>query len=183
VYSFALITLGYIVMLIGIDNDFSFVSIISFLINHVLVNFLLYLIAALCISLFGRSDTPILYAFYRYKYLVYSITLSKLAFPVAFGFNSYWNFALSVVESRTYYLFIPFIFEKVAMIFLFLRYYLVFCKEPKEDYYSLNLENRISIKTNYMMAIFIMFFLIVIISFCEGVIGNILFESVSKSGV
>ncbi len=182
VYSFSLIVLGYVVMLMGINNNFSFVSIISFLINHVLINFLFYLIAALCIFLFGKSDTPIVYAFNRYKYIIYAIVLSKLAFPIAFGFNSYWNFALSVIESRTYYLSIPFVVEKTVMVFLFVRYYFVFYKESKEAYSFLELENKISINTNYMMAILIMFFLVVLISFFEGIIGNVLFEFISSTG-
>ena len=182
VYSFSLIVLGYVVILMGINNSFSFVSVISFLINHVLINFLFYLIVALCIFLFGKSDTPIIYSFSKYKYIVYAVVLSKMAFPIAFGFNSYWNFVLSVVESKTYYLFVPFIVEKVVMIFLFARYYFVFCKEAKGESSYIELENKISLNTNYMMAIFIMFFLVIVISFLEGIIGDILFDFVLSGG-
>ena len=105
-----------------------------------------------------------------------------MAFPIAFGFNSYWNFVLSVVESKTYYLFVPFIVEKVVMIFLFARYYFVFCKEAKGESSYIELENKISLNTNYMMAIFIMFFLVIVISFLEGIIGDILFDFVLSGG-
>ncbi len=184
VYSFSLIMLGYVIILIGIDNDYSFVSIISFLINHVLVNYLFYIIAALCIFLFGKSNTPVLYCFYKYRYIIYTIILSKLSFPIAFGFNGDWNYILSSVYSGSYYLLIPFIFEKVLMVFLFIRYYYVFSREPREDYvYFTDLNTKVSFNTNYMMSIFVIYFLIISTSFLEGMIGNVLFDFVSNGGI
>ena len=183
VYSFSLIMLGYVIILIGLDNDYSFVSVISLLINHVLVNYLFYIIAALCIFLFGKSNTPVLYCFYKYRYIIYTIVLSKLSFPLAFGFNGDWNYILSVVHDGAYYLFIPFLFEKVLMVFLFIRYYYVFSREPREDYvYFTNLNTKVSFNTNYMMSIFVIYFLVISISFLEGTIGNVLFDFISMGG-
>ena len=182
IYSMSLIMLGYVIILIGLNNSYSFVSIISFLINHILVDFLFYLVAALCIYMFGKSNTPILYSFYKYKYIIYAIVLSKLAFPIAFGFNSFWNFILAAIEGKQYYLLFPFLIEKICMILLFVRYYFVFAKETKDEYRYLELENKISINTNYMMAIMIMFFLIIAISFSEGVITEVLFDFISNGG-
>ena len=180
VYSFALIMLGYVIILIGLDNDYSFVSIISLIINHVLVNYLFYIIVALCVFLFGKSNTPVLYCFYKYRYIIYTIILSKLSFPIAFGFNADWNYILSTIHEGAYYLFIPFIFEKVLTIFLFVRYYYVFSREPREDYmYFTNISTKISINTNYMVSIFVLYFLVISVSFLEGTLGNILFNYIS----
>lgn len=181
-YSLSLIMLGYVIILLGLNNQYSFVSIVSFLINHMMVNFLFYLITALCIYLFQKSDSPIIYAFYKYRYIVFAVILSKLAFPIAFGFNSYWNFILSVISQKQYYLFIPFIVEKVFMTFLFTRYYYIFYKESKEQYNLIDLENKIHVNTNYMMAILVLFLLIVVISIFEGTISSILLEYAMNGG-
>ena len=177
IYSFSLIMIGYILILIGMNNEYSFVAIFSLLINHVLVDFLFYVIVALLIYIFKRSDTPILYSFYKYRYIMYIILLSKLCFPIAFGFNSSWNYILSVIVNKNYFLFIPFFVEKICLILLFNRYYFIFYKESSNTNHPyLILDNRISIKTNYMLAIMLIFGLIILISFFEGSISNILFN-------
>ena len=66
IYGFSLIMIGYILILIGMNNEYSFVAMFSFLINHILIDFLFYVIVALLIYVFKKSDTPILYSFYRY---------------------------------------------------------------------------------------------------------------------
>lgn len=179
-YSFSLITLGYILILFGLNNKYSFVGLFSLLINHALVDFLFYIIVALLIYVFKKSDTPILYSFYRYRYVIYIILLSKLGFPIAFGFNSGWSYILSVIISKNYFLFIPFLIEKISVILLFNRYYFVFYKENHDDRTYLFLDNKISIKTNYMLAVLVIFGLIIFISFFEGVISNILFNFISN---
>ena len=176
IYSLSLIMLGYVIILIGMNNDYSFISMTSFLINHVLVNFLFYLITALCVYLYGKSDTPILYSFVKYNYIIYAIVLSKLCLPIASGFNSSWNYILSVIEEKSYYLFLPFIIEKSFMIFLFVRHYLVFTKEVKEEYTYLDIHKQISLNTNYMLSIFVLFSLIVIVSLFENSISNALLK-------
>ena len=158
-------------------NEYSFVAMFSFLINHILIDFLFYVIVALLIYVFKRSDTPILYSFYRYRYIVYIILLSKLGFPIAFGFNSTWNYILAVIISKNYLLFIPFFVEKICLILLFNRYYFVFYKEINTNNHTyLILDDKISIKTNYMLAIMLIFGLVIFISFFEGNISNILFN-------
>ena len=57
------------------------------------------------------------------------------------------------------------------------RYYFIFYKESSNTNHPyLILDNRISIKTNYMLAIMLIFGLIILISFFEGSISNILFN-------
>lgn len=180
IYSFSLIMLGYILILIGLNNEYSFVGIFSFLINHILIDFLFYIIVSLLIYVFKKSDVPILYSFYKYRYIIYFILLSKLGFPIAFGFNSAWNYILSTIISKNYFLFIPFLIEKISIILLFNRYYFVFCKENHDEHIYLSLDNQISMKTNYMLAIIIIFLLIVFVSISEGIISNILFNFLSS---
>ena len=172
--------MGYILILFGLNNRYSFVGIFSLLINHALIDFLFYIIVALLIYVFKKSDTPILYSFYRYRYIIYIILLSKLGFPIAFGFNSSWNYILSVIISKNYILFIPFLIEKISIILLFNRYYFVFYKENHDDRTYLFLDNKISIKTNYMLAVLVIFGLIIFISCFEGIISNILFNFISN---
>ena len=179
-YSFSLITLGYILILFGLNNEYSFVGIFSFLINHTMIDFLFYIIVALLIYVFQKSDIPILYSFYKYRYIIYFIILSKLGFPIAFGFNSSWNFILATVVSKNYLLFIPFLIEKISLIILFNRYYFVFYKENHDEHIYLFLDNKISIKTNYMLAILVIFCLVIFISLFEGIISNILFNFLSN---
>lgn len=180
IYSFSLIMLGYILILIGLNNQYSFIGIFSFLINHTLIDFLFYIIVALLIYVFKKSDVPVLYSFYNYRYIIYFILLSKLGFPIAFGFNSSWNYILSTIISKNYFLFIPFLVEKVSIILLFNRYYFVFYKEVHDEHIYLSLDNKISMKTNYMLAILIIFLLILFVSFSEGIISNILFDFLSN---
>jgi formate hydrogenlyase subunit 3/multisubunit Na+/H+ antiporter MnhD subunit len=176
IYSFSLIILGYIVILLGINNEYSFVSTISFLINHILIDFLFYIVVALCLFLFKKSETPMLYVFNKYKYVIYSIVLSKMMLPIAFGFNSNWNFILAITKDKHYYLFAPFIIEKISMVLLFVRYYFVFCKETKEGIVAIPVNQKINIHTNFMLVILVMFFLIVVVSLSEGIIANVLFN-------
>ncbi|MDD2840314.1 MAG: proton-conducting transporter membrane subunit [Rickettsiales bacterium] len=183
VYSFSLITLGYILILFGLNNAYGFVGIVSFLINHILFNFLFYIIAALCINLFKKSDTPLLYAFYKYRFIVYTVVLSKLLFPIAFSFNSYWSFMLSAIQNKQYYLFIPIIFEKVIMVFLFVRYYFVFVQDYKEEHNYLDLTDKIKLNNSYVVTILILVLLIIGISFFEGNIFNVLLNFSVNGGI
>lgn len=183
-YSFSLITFGYILILFGLNNAFGFASIMSFLINHILFNFLFYIIIALCINLFKKSDTPLLYAFYKYRVIIYTIVLSKLLFPIAFSFNSYWSFLLSSIENKQYYLFIPLIFEKIAMAILFVRYYFVFNQDyKKEGHEYLDSINKIKTNNGYIITILILFITIIGISFFEGNIFNILLNFSVNGGI
>ena len=184
IYSFSLIGFGYILILFGLNNAYGFVSIISFLINHMLFNFMFYIVVALCINLFEKSDTPLLYAFYKYRFIIYAIVLSKLLFPIAFGFNSYWSFMLSSIENKQYYLFIPIIFEKVMMSFLFVRYYFVFNQDyKKEEHNYLDLINKTKLNNGYIVAILILFISIIGVSFFEGSIFNILLNFSVNGGI
>jgi len=183
VCSFSLVVLGYIVILLGIDNHYSFVSIISLLINHVLTNFLFYIITVLCVRLFGRSDVSILYAFNNYKVIIYALLLSKMLFPVALGFNAYWNFVIAVFRDKKYYLAIPLVIEKISLASVFVRYYFVFCRERKKHMFLQNLDNKITLKTDYMLVILSMFFLIVVVSMSGGVVTDILLNHITVDNV
>jgi multicomponent Na+:H+ antiporter subunit D len=175
VYSFSTITIGYMIILLALNNDYAFVSMISLLINRTLTDFLFYIIVALCLHLFNKADTAILYSFYKYRCIIYTIVLSKLFFPIGLGFNSVWNFLMASIEANSYFLFIPFVIEKSAIIFILLKYYFVFCKETK-DYVYLDINDRLSLDTSFVLTILLMFLLIVGISFCGNAIIKILFE-------
>lgn len=183
VYSFCLITLGYILLLFGLNNLYGFISIISFLINHILFNFLFYIFVVLCINLFEKSDTPLLFAFYKYRFLIYGIILSKLLLPIGFSFGSYWNFMLSAIEAKQYFLFVPLLFEKIMMVFLFLKYYFIFTKEHKEKYNYLDINEVIKLNKNHVVVIFILSLLIILVSIFEGNISSMLLNSISNGGI
>jgi hypothetical protein len=170
-------------MLFGLNNAYGFVGIVSFLINHILFNFLFYIIAALCINLFKKSDTPLLYAFYKYRFIIYIVVLSKLLFPIAFSFNSYWSLMLSTIQNKQYYMFIPIIFEKVIMVFLFVRYYFVFVQDYKEEHNYLDLTDKIKLNNSYVVTILILLLLIIGISFFEGNIFNVLLNFSVNGGI
>ena len=177
IYSFSLIILGYILILLGLNNNYSFISIMSFLSNHILIDFLFYLICAVLIYIYKKSDTFVLYSFIDYKYIIYIILLSKLCFPIACGFNGNWYYLLSVINGKQYYLFIPFLIEKLMLITLFIRYYMIFSKELKDKYVYVNIKEKISLNTNYMISIFLIFIIIIFISFFELNIINIFSNS------
>ena len=179
IYNFSLITLGYIIILCGLNNNYSFVSIISFLINHTFIDFLFYLIVALIIFICKKSDIPTLHLFSNHKYMIYCILLSKLCFPIASGFNSNWNYILSVSSKNNYYLFIPFVFEKIVITILLTRYYLLFTQQTKEQYVYIDIYNKISLNSNFLVSIIVIFVLIIIISFFENPINNILFNYIN----
>ncbi len=183
IYGFSLIMLGYILILLGLNNAYGFAGIISFLTNHILFNFLFYIIVAFSIYLFKKSDTALLYAFYRYRFVIYAIILSKLLFPIAFSFNSYWSFMLSVIQNKEYYLFIPILFEKIIMALLFVRYYFVFTKDYKEGQEYLDSVNKVKLNNNYVIAIIILSFSIIGISFLEGNISSILLNFSVNGGI
>lgn len=183
IYSFSLIVLGYILILFGLNNTYGFVSIISFLTNHILFNFLFYIFVVLCINLFEKSDTPLLYAFYRYRFIIYAIVLSKLLLPIGFSFSSYWNFMLSAIQAKQYFLFIPLLFEKVMMAFLFMRYYFVFTKSYKEEYNYLDINETVQLEKNHILVIVVLSLLIILISIFEGNISDILFNSMTNGGI
>lgn len=176
IYSFSLFILGYVIILMGIDNNYSFVSMILFLMHHILIDFLFYIIVILCLFLFHKTDIPVLYAFNKYRYIIYSIVLSKMLFPIAFGFSSSWNFVLAIVEGKYYYLFIPFIIEKLSIILLFVKYYFVFCKEPRDGLCNVSIDQTINFKMDFVMIIAIIIFLIFAVSIFESNINNALFD-------
>ena len=167
IYSFSLILLGYIIILFGINNEYKLYSIVSFFLNHILINFIFYIIVALFIFLYSKSDTPIIYSFINYRYMIYIIILSKLFFPFGFGFLSNWYYILSIINEKKYFLFIPFIFEKISISFLLIRYYMTFTKSLKE-YHNFDIKEIISLKTNYMISILTIFIIIMIFSLFEG---------------
>ena len=117
-----------------LDEDYKDISIILFLVNHCLINFLFFAIALFCVSIFKKPSNGFLYVFYKYRFIIYALILSKLLFPISFGFDCYWNFMLSIVQNKEYYLFIPLIFEKIIMVFLFTKYCFIFAREHKEEY-------------------------------------------------
>lgn len=172
VYSFCLITLGYILILFGLNNNYKITSIILFLINHCLVNFLFYILAIFCLSIFEKSDLGLLYAFYKYRFIIYILLLSKLLFPIGFGFSSYWNFMLSIAQNKEYFLFIPLIVEKAAISILFLKVCFLFAKEHKDDYNYIDLTQNITLKNNYIISMFVLLFFIVLSVFLEGNVVN-----------
>lgn len=184
VYSFSLITLGYVLILLGLNNSYGFVSIVLFLINHVLFNFLFFIITALFINLFQKSNIFLLYAFYKYRFIIYTIILSKLLFPIAFGFTSYWSFMLSTIEEKQYYLFAPIIFEKIMMAFLFAKCYLIFNQDyNKEERNYLDLLEQIKLNNGYIITILMLSLAVLGVSFFEGNISNILLNFSVNGGI
>jgi multicomponent Na+:H+ antiporter subunit D len=179
-YNFLLISLGYISILISLNNNYGFVSMILFIINYTLINFLLYVICALFFYLYRKTDLAILKTFCNYDIIIYSIFFSKLCFPIAFGFSANWTFLLSVIEKESYFLLIPFIIEKSAIIVLLARCYLIFCeKKESKEYIYFDIANGITLKTNFIIMIIIIFILIVGISFFEFDITNALLKYIN----
>ena len=175
-YDFSLITLGYIFILLGLNNVNSFVSIMLLIMNHLTIDFFFYIMIMICLHLFQKSDTPIIYVFYKYKFLVFAIILSKLMFPIGFGFSSSWNYILAVLNGNKYYLILPLVAEKIVMTLIFTRYYLIFSKEPKENYKYLDLFDRISISTNYVILLIFVFSLIIGLSLFDNKILDTLLK-------
>lgn len=173
-YTFCLIMLGYVLILLGLNNNYKDISIILFLINHCLINFLFFAIALFCVSIFKKPSNGFLYVFYKYRFIIYALILSKLLFPISFGFDCYWNFMLSIVQNKEYYLFIPLIFEKIIMVFLFTKYCFIFAREHKEEYMYINLEKKISIKNNNIILICILLSIIVLATIFQNSIINVL---------
>jgi len=180
VYSFAVITTGYILIAFGVGNSYAITSIFLFVLNHLVINFLFYILVAMLLFLFQKSETAMLYAFKKYSFIIYIILLSKLMFPIGFGFDSLWYLILSIIQKKDYYLFIPIIIEKIAMVSLLIRYYYALTQEEREGYTYLDLDNKINFRLKHVLPVAIVFILMLISTiFSKNIVETILNFSIT----
>lgn len=179
VYSFAMITTGYILINIGIGSVYATTSIFLFVLNHLVVNFLFYIVVAMLLFLFQKSQTVMLYVFRKYSIIIYLIIASKLMLPIGFGFDSFWFFMLAIIEKGDYYLFIPILLEKIAMITLFVRFYYSLTQEKRKAYTYLNLEDEISFRLKHVLPVSLVLFLLII----STLFSKIIVETILKFSI
>jgi formate hydrogenlyase subunit 3/multisubunit Na+/H+ antiporter MnhD subunit len=165
IYSFSLIVLGYLMILLGINNRYGIIATASFIFNHVVTNFLFYMIASLFIHFYRRSEVFMLNFFAKYRYIVYCLILSKIGLPIAFGFSSNWNYLQAITIEGLYFLYLPFIVEKFFMIIFLFRVNCIFTQSKKENLEFISADPTLYEGSDYMFTILILFVVLLMTSF------------------
>jgi formate hydrogenlyase subunit 3/multisubunit Na+/H+ antiporter MnhD subunit len=164
IYNSCIILTGYLIILIALNNQYSIISSVSFIINHIFVDFLFYIIVSLIAFYYKKTDTIFLYFFKKYRYIVYMLLLIKIGFPVGFGFSANWNLLLSIIDEKEYYLFIPFLIEKISLINFLYKTNYSFTQEKKGELKYIIDNTNIYKNNNYMLIIIILVIVLLMMS-------------------
>jgi len=154
----ALIDLGYIFLNLGLNNISSLSSVFLILINHFLVNSLIFFIASFLIYNYKSADISFLKVFQKYRYAIMAIFVMKLFFPFTVNFMSDKNFILATLESKQYYLLLPLAFNKIVLMNLIGKMHSSFAIGMLREKMVYN-KNSV-INRNYTISFFILFGLI-----------------------
>jgi formate hydrogenlyase subunit 3/multisubunit Na+/H+ antiporter MnhD subunit len=163
IYGFSLNTIGYLLILSVLNNKYSKNASLSIVMNHVLVDFLFYLIISTMIHFYKKTEIAIIYFFRKFRYVIYMLLFSKLGFPLAFGFSASSNFLLSIISEKAYYLIIPFLLEKMSVIIVLYKMNFMFTQSSKSKLVFLENDENIYIKSPHMIAIAITFLFMVFV--------------------
>ncbi|MDR2527135.1 MAG: hypothetical protein LBC92_04650 [Rickettsiales bacterium] len=154
---------GHLFILSTMTGSHSNIAYLSTTFNCIIVMFFYYLIVSSLSETYNVYSTPIFALFVKHRYFIYFIIFSLIGFPICFGFTANYNYLMSIIEDKKYYLLFVFLVEKISFIIYLYKFNFIFTRPLKDysEYIKLDM-SLYKNKMEFFMVLFLFVFIIIL---------------------